>query len=94
MVALVGRELYESSISKKPECPFCKGQLIEIRRNASDDINAWENGRCAKAENKTGIENMMYGFEYTVKLIEDESCCSLKMHRYENPFIIWVKQLI
>ena len=92
MVALVGRELYESSKTKKLECPTCTGiGFPRTRGNESE----WENGRCAKAENNPDLENMMFEFEYALDLREDISCCSVMfLYQYKDPFIISVMQLL
>ena len=89
VVALVGRELYESSKTKKPDCPICTHHILKRRR--FDDGSEWENGRCANVTNSSAADEIMYGFEYTVKLKENATCCSLMMQRYEDPIIIWVR---
>ena len=92
MVALVGRELYESSKTKKPDCPICTTKLLlkSLLRNETE----WKNGRCAKSKNNPDFDDQLYGYEYIVQLKEGVPCCSLIMQRYEDPFIIWVGCLI
>lgn len=87
VVALVGRELYESSKTNESKCPFCLLviPITVVRRIANG--NEWQTGRCSKNPQSS---KKMIGYEYTVKLAKDQTCCSLFMERYENPYVIWV----
>ena len=92
MVALVGRELYESSKTKKPECPICTSQIV--MKSPLRNETEWKNGRCATSQKNFDFVNQLYGYEYFVRLKEGVPCCSLIMQRYEDPFIVWVGCLI
>ena len=93
VVALVGRELYDSNRTTKPECPNCKAILVTRRRSespgTSDNAFHWENGRCANISNN--LDEYEYGYEYTVILKRGAPCCSLPMSRFQDPYIIWVR---
>lgn len=92
MVALVGRELYDSSKTKKLECPISCPIYGEVSmKSRLRNSTEWENGRCAKIEDNPSVAESIYGFEYTFVLREGVSCCTLEMLRYKNPFIIWVR---
>ena len=86
MVALVGRELYESSKSTKPECPMCKMYDKIILTSPSLNQTDWDNGPCAKTKDNPFVA----GFTYIFK--SEEACCSLEMLRYKDPSIIWVRR--
>ena len=90
MVALVGRELYDSSRTTKPECPNCKAIRFETSRTSDNAFN-WENGRCANISNN--LDEFEYDYEYRVILKRGAPCCSLPMSRFQDPYIIWVRLL-
>ena len=90
VVALVGRELYESSKSKESQkCPFCPygSRPFEIKRDNLNETQ-WEKSRCG--ENPESSKKKI-GYEYVVGLAPGQTCCSLAMWRYKNPFVIWVR---
>ena len=91
VVALVGRELYDSSKTKKLECPICPNPYGKpIYQSRLDNLTDWENGRCAKIEDNTSIAERAFSFTYSFQLREGVECC-LQLLRYKNPYIIWVR---
>ena len=93
VVALVGRELYESSKTDKPECPSCPFEFQKFERpilhakTKSTNDTGRTNGRCWENEESVG---KMFGFEYTVYRLDGTSCCSVPMLRFQDPVVIWV----
>ena len=91
VVALVGRELYDSSKTKKLECPICPNPYGKpFFESRVDNQTAWENGRCAKIEDNSGIAKRGFSLTYIFQLREGVECC-LELLRYKNPYIIWVR---
>ena len=93
VVALVGRELYESSKTDKPECPSCPFEFQKFERpilhakTKSTNDTGRTNGRCWENEESVG---KMFGFKYTVYRLAEISCCSVPMLRFQDPVVIWV----
>ena len=82
VVALVGRELYESSKTNKLECPVCTHQIHTSNATETENVRCWDD--------EFSDDDKMFGYEYFFKLKVGQPCCSLIMYRYQNPLIIWV----
>ena len=81
-----------SGLASLGECPhptFCPYGFrpFEIKRDNLNETQ-WEKSRCG--ENPESSKKKI-GYEYVVGLAPSQTCCSLAMWRYKNPFVIWVR---
>ena len=92
MVALIGRELYESSQTKTPplECPICKKLPLDPDKGPENQ-NRNLTGSCFD-DKKFPNDQKKFQFEQNFKLNEYETCCSLDLRKYMflDPYIILV----
>ena len=92
MVALIGRELYESSQTKTPplECPICKKLPLDPDKGPENQ-NRNLTGSCFD-DKKFPNDQKKFQFEQNFKLNEYQTCCSLDLRKYMflDPYIILV----